>query len=63
MDGGAWWATVHRVAKSRTRLSNFTSLQNVLEDYLLDFFPSNISHPQSPKYEEISQMALCIAWM
>ena len=26
MDGGAWWATVHGVAKSRTRLSNFTSL-------------------------------------
>ena len=24
MDGGAWWATVHRVTKSRTRLSNFT---------------------------------------
>ena len=24
MDGGAWWAAVHRVAKSRTRLSNFT---------------------------------------
>ena len=23
MDGGAWWATVHRVAKSWTRLSNF----------------------------------------
>ena len=23
MDRGAWWATVHRVAKSRTRLSNF----------------------------------------
>ena len=22
MDGGAWWATVHRVAKSRTRLGN-----------------------------------------
>ena len=21
MDGGAWWATVHRVAKSQTRLS------------------------------------------
>ena len=21
MDGGAWWATVHRVAKSRTRLN------------------------------------------
>ena len=24
MDGGAWWATVRRVAKSRTRLSDFT---------------------------------------
>ena len=24
MDGGAWWATVHWVAKSQTRLSDFT---------------------------------------
>ena len=24
MDGGAWWATVHGVAKSWTQLSNFT---------------------------------------
>ena len=24
MDGGAWWAAVHGVAKSRARLSNFT---------------------------------------
>ena len=24
VDGGAWWATVHGVAKSRTRLSDFT---------------------------------------
>ena len=24
MDGGAWWAAVHGVAKSRTRLSAFT---------------------------------------
>ena len=24
MDGGAWWAAVHAVAKSRTRLNNFT---------------------------------------
>ena len=23
MDGGAWWATVHGVAKSQTQLSNF----------------------------------------
>ena len=24
MEGGAWWAAVHGVAKSRTRLSDFT---------------------------------------
>ena len=24
MDGGAWWATVHGVTKSRTQLSDFT---------------------------------------
>ena len=24
MDGGAWWATVHGVTKSPTRLSDFT---------------------------------------
>ena len=24
MDGGAWWAAVHGVAKSRTRLNDFT---------------------------------------
>ena len=27
MDGGAWQATVHGVAKNQTRLSDFTSLQ------------------------------------
>ena len=27
MDGGAWWAVVHGVTKSRTRLSNFLSLK------------------------------------
>ena len=24
MEGGAWWAAVHGVARSRTRLSDFT---------------------------------------
>ena len=24
MDGGAWWAAVHVVAKSQTRLNDFT---------------------------------------
>ena len=26
MDAGAWWAAVHGVARSRTRLSDFLSL-------------------------------------
>ena len=26
MDGGAWWAAVHGVAKSQTRLNDFTLL-------------------------------------
>ena len=25
MDGGAWWAAVHGVAKSQARLNDFTS--------------------------------------
>ena len=32
MDGGAWWATVHRVTKSQTQLSNLTNLK-VKKDY------------------------------
>ena len=31
MDGGAWWAAVHGVAKSRTRQSEFTFHFNALE--------------------------------
>ena len=30
MDRGAWWAIVHGVAESRTRLSNFTSLHTYI---------------------------------
>ena len=32
MDGGAWWATVHRVTKSRTQLSDL--------DFTLTFWPA-----------------------
>ena len=31
MDGGAWWAAVHGVAKSQTRLSDFTFTFHALE--------------------------------
>ena len=30
MDGGAWWAAVHGIAKSRTQLSNFTIYLNTI---------------------------------
>ena len=29
MDGGAWWATVHGVTKSRMQLSDLTSLHTL----------------------------------
>ena len=29
MDRGAWWATVHGIGKSQTRLSDFTSLSRL----------------------------------
>ena len=32
MDGGAWWATVHGVAKSRARLSNFTYAEYIMRN-------------------------------
>ena len=32
MDGGVWQATVHEVAKSQTRLSDFTSLHFFIAD-------------------------------
>ena len=34
MDGGAWWATVHGVAKSRTRLIDFTFTFHYLSVYI-----------------------------
>ena len=41
MDRGAWQATVHRVAKSQTRLSDFTSsFHCLLVLQMVDLLPS-----------------------
>ena len=32
MDRGAWWATVHRAAKSQTQLSDFTFTLNKIRN-------------------------------
>ena len=37
MDRGAWWATDHGVKKSRTRLSDFTSLGTVMAPQAVSF--------------------------
>ena len=41
MDGGAWWATVHGVTKSWTRLSDFTFQARHLR-YVISFNPKYI---------------------
>ena len=48
MDGEAWWATVHRVAKRRTRLSDFTSLH---------FRPQGKLQIQSPNLSAVFRRA------
>ena len=37
MDGGAWWATVHGVAKSQTRLTNTQKEEKRRRDKLGDW--------------------------
>ena len=43
MEGGAWWATVHGVAKSWTRLSKFTSLHFTALCILASFVEDKVS--------------------
>ena len=48
MDGGAWWATVHGVAKSRTRLGDFThSLTQMYTNTLCDLQRLPVLYPPS----------------
>ena len=42
MDIGAWWATVHRVTKSPTRLSNFTHTHTLFQIIFLFRLLQNI---------------------
>ena len=50
MDRGAWWATVHRVVKSQTRLNDYT--------YLLYMSTLFLRHTVEKIREE--KLALCI---
>ena len=57
MDGGAWWAPIHGVAKSRTRLSNFTFF---LSFFFLCTWPeaATFGNPD-PKQESCLLQDLC----
>ena len=44
MDGEAWQATVHGVAKSRTQLSDFTSLYLYMTRFLAKVLLSNMTY-------------------
>ena len=46
IDGGAWWATVHGVTKSCTRLRNFTSLLSTYNYFRMSNFVS-VNIPKS----------------
>ena len=55
MDRGAWWATAHRVAKSQTRLSDFTFTSLSKEKVLHAYFTLTASHLFPEKYPFSSQ--------
>ena len=54
MDGGAWWAVVHGVAKSQTRLSDFTftfhfhALEKEMATHSPVFLPGESQGPGEP---------------
>ena len=48
MDREAWWATVHRVAKSQTRLS--THMKICISEFAGGLYPLGESNTRFPKY-------------
>ena len=65
MDGGAWWATVHGVTKSQTRLSNLTfifihinSFEAETVIHIMDFSWTHFNcFTQAPKLNCLSTQA------
>ena len=56
MDGGAWQVTVHGVAKSQTRLSNFTF------HVCIQFFPGGLVVKNPPQYNGFDPWIRKIYW-
>ena len=54
MDRGTWWATVHTVAKSRTRLSDFTFHLNRIWHRLLLSLEGQLLHSTSLTWSAVA---------
>ena len=62
MDGGAWWAIVHGVAKSQIRLSDFTFFSFFLICVYICFFPAeNIQSPTALSSVQLLSRARLLA--
>ena len=58
MDGGAWWSAVHGVAKSRTRLTDFTF---TFHFHALESPSTVILEPQNIKSDTVSTVSPSIS--
>ena len=64
MDGGAWWATVQRVAKSRTRLSDFTfTFMLTLHFHYLLFSEYLIFTLLTSMLQYFIMLYVCVCWV
>ena len=61
MDGGAWWATAHGVAESRTRLSDqHTDVLCVVISIFISLHPSICLYlPVCPSASEFVHLSIC----
>ena len=60
MDGGAWWAVVHGIAKNRTRLSDFTfTMQTIKSSINNDYVAIQTGEGEAP---HSSTLAWKIPW-
>ena len=60
MDGGAWWATVHGVAKSQTGLNNFTFTHSSILAWRIPWIEEHgglqsLSHKELETTERLAQ--------
>ena len=57
MDRGTWWATVHRVAKNQTHLSEFHFHFFHFSKYIFTCYSLNLSYPLLP---QVHKSVLCL---